>query len=245
MSHHDPLYTDPSLVDFYDAENGWTADLALCATMADDAASVLDLGCGTGTFLTGIAAPVRIGVDPARAMLEAARARPGAGAVRWIEADARHVRLDRRFDLIVMTGHAFQVFLTPDDQRAALATIAHHLAPGGRFVFDTRNPLCREWQDWQPHNSRRTVEHPRHGCVTSWNTADHDPATGIVTYGTFYRLADGRTLSADSRIRFTPRDELGRLIEEAGLVVERWLGDWSGGPIADDAPEIIPIGRRA
>jgi len=245
MPQDDPLYTDAALVAFYDVENGWADDLAYCAGLARDARSVLDLGCGTGAFLAGIGAPERVGVDPATAMLDTARRRPGGAGVAWVEADARHVDIGRAFDLIVLTGHAFQVFLTEADQRAVLATIARHLGPEGRFIFDSRNPTCREWEEWQNHNSRRVVEHPRHGRVTAWNTADHDPATGIVTYETFYRLADGRELSAASRIRFTPRDELARLIAGAGLVVDNWLGDWSGRPFDAAAPEIIPIGRLA
>ncbi|GAB4065834.1 class I SAM-dependent methyltransferase [Ancylobacter sonchi] len=243
--HHDPLYTDAALVAFYDAENEGGADVAFCTELARGVGSVLDLGCGTGAFLVGLEAPRRAGVDPAAAMLDIARARPGGAAVQWVEADARLLDLGQRFDLVVMTGHAFQVFLTEDDRHAALATIARHLAPGGRFVFDSRNPACREWEEWQPHNSRRGVAHPRHGEVEAWNGAVHDPATGIVTYETVYRLPDGRELTATSRIAFPPRDELARLIAGAGLVVERWLGDWNGGPLADDAPEFIPIGRLA
>ncbi|GLK86399.1 class I SAM-dependent methyltransferase [Ancylobacter defluvii] len=243
MPHDDPLYTDAALVTFYDAENEGGADVDFCTALARGGGSVLDLGCGTGSFLAGLDVPRRVGVDPAAAMLDIARARPGGADVEWIEADARRLDLGRRFDLVVMTGHAFQVFLGEDDQRAALATIARHLAPGGRFIFDSRNPACREWEEWQPHNSRRRVSHPRHGEVEAWNSAVHDAATGIVTYETFYRLADGRELTAASRIRFTPRDELARLIADAGLTVERWLGDWSGGPLDDRAPEIIPLGR--
>ncbi|MDR6951909.1 SAM-dependent methyltransferase [Ancylobacter sp. 3268] len=243
MSHDDPLYTDAALVAFYDAENQGGADMAFCTKLARGVGSVLDLGCGTGSFLAGLDAPQRVGVDPAAAMLDIARARPGGTDVEWIETDARRLDLGRRFELVVMTGHAFQVFLGEDDQRAALATIARHLAPGGRFIFDSRNPAGREWEEWQPHNSRRRVVHPRHGEVEAWNSAVHDAATGIVTYDTFYRLGDGRELAAASRIRFTPRDELARLIAGAGLAVERWFGDWSGRPFDEDAPEIIPLGR--
>lgn len=238
----DALYADPALVAFYDPDNGWGDDLDACAALARDARSVLDLGCGTGAFLAAIDVPERVGVDPARAMLQVARGRPGGAGATWIEGDARTLRLGRRFDLVVMTGHAFQALLTPDDQRAALATIAAHLGPGGRFVFDTRNPRCREWEEWQPHGSRRRLTHPGHGPVEAWNAATHDPATGIVTYETHYRLADGTVLSASSRIRFTARAELAGMIDEAGLAVDRWLGDWRGAPFSEESKEIIPLG---
>jgi hypothetical protein len=83
--------------------------------------------------------------------------------------DARTVRLNRRFDLVLLTGHAFQVFLTPDDQAAALTTIATHLAPNGRFIFDSRNPAAEAWKRWTPDQSQRVIEHSRVGRVAAWN----------------------------------------------------------------------------
>ena len=245
----DRLYHDPALADFYDLENGWdrSPDFAFCRALAEGAASVLDLGCGTGELALALAAGRHVaGVDPAPAMLEIARAKPGARGVEFIEGDARTLRLDCRFDLVVLTGHAFQVFLTAEDRRAALATIAAHLAPGGRFVFDSRNPACREWEEWGPEASLRRLDHPRFGAVRAWNDAAHDPATGIVTYETHYEIpATGRRLSAVSRIAFPEKAELEAPIADAGLRVERWLGDWLGGDFRPDAPEMIPLGTLA
>jgi SAM-dependent methyltransferase len=241
----DRLYDDPAMVHFYDLENGWGPDLESCAGLAEEVLSILDLGCGTGVFLARMASTCNaVGVDPAAAMLEIARNRPGGAGVNWIHADARGLDLGRRFGLVVLTGHAFQVFLTEADQRAVLATIARHLAPHGRFVFDSRNPAVEEWREWMPGISRRTLRHPDLGQVEAWNDAAHDPMTGIVTYRTFYRIAaTGRILSAASRLRFTPRARLSELLDEAGLAVEDWLGGWDGRPCTPDAPEIIPIGR--
>lgn len=245
----DRLYHDPDLADFYDLENGWerAPDFDNCQTLAEGAQSVLDLGCGTGELAVALSAGRTVaGVDPAPAMLAIARAKPGAAAVDFVEGDARTLRLGRRFDLVLLTGHAFQVFLTTEDRRAALATIAAHLAPDGRFIFDSRNPACREWEEWGPDESQRLVEHPRFGTVSAWNDVAHDPATGIVTYGTHYEIrATGERLSAASRIAFPPKEELEALIAEAGLRVDRWLGDWHGNDWQPGAKELIPLGRLA
>ncbi|MCF3638485.1 class I SAM-dependent methyltransferase [Rhizobium sp. TRM95111] len=247
MPADDRLYDDPALAAFYDLENGWADDLAYVGGLAKDAASVLDLGCGTGALAAALAGAGRrvAGVDPAAAMLAIARARPGAAGVRFVEGDARTVRLGETFDLVALTGHAFQVFLSDRDMAAVLATIAAHLVPHGRFVLDMRNPAAEAWRAWTPGLSERQVEHPDLGPVTAWNDTVYDPASGIATYETHYRPADGRTLSASSRIRFIGRERLAALIGEAGLAVETWLGDWRGAPFRPDAREIIPLGHLA
>jgi SAM-dependent methyltransferase len=247
MTSDDPLYRDPSLAEFYDIANEKRDDFDFCDTLAKDARSVLDLGCGTGLYAASLADSRRVtGVDPAAAMLDIARKRPGGEKAQWVQADARHVRLGETFDLIVLTGHAFQVFLTDDDMRATLLTIAAHLAPGGRFIFDTRNPSREEWREWTPDVSRWVIAHPTYGPVTQWNDVSFDAGTGIVTYQTFYEIAStGKTLSADSQIRFIGQERLAQLIGEADLAVDQWLGDWKGAPFTPSSKEIIPIGRLA
>ena len=239
----DPLYDNPDLVSFYDLENGWGADFDFCARLAAEARSVLDLGCGTGELAATLAERCEVtGVDPAAAMLDVARRRPGGDRVDWVEADARGVRLGRRFDLVLLTGHAFQVFLTPEDQAAVLRTIALHLGPRGRFVFDSRNPVAEAWLSWTPEQTRHRLAHPTLGEVETWYDATHDAASGIVTYQTHYHIADGRQLAATSRIKFTAKEELEELIRDAGLHATRWLGDWQGGAWTPTARQIIPLG---
>lgn len=241
----DRLYSDEDLAQFYDYDNEWGEDLTYCARLAEDAASVLDLGCGTGIFLSRLTPrDGLVGVDPAHGMLEMARRREGTAHIEWIAGDARHVRLERRFDLVVMTGHAFQVFLTEADRRAVIATIAAHLVPGGRFVFDTRDPADDDWRSWTPEETLRSFAHPDHGRVEAWNDVSCDEASGVVTYETHYRLpGNGQHFWAASKIAFPAREELAAALEEAGLVVDQWLGDWRGNAHGDGSPDIIPLGR--
>ncbi|WP_327326533.1 class I SAM-dependent methyltransferase [Ensifer adhaerens] len=243
----DKLYNDPDLVAFYDIENGWTADSQYLMTMAEGRNSILDLGCGTGMLTTALAETGKrvVGIDPAAAMLDVARQRPGGDRVRWVEGDGRTIRLGETFDMVLLSGHAFQVFLTRQDQLAALRTIAAHLSPEGRFIFDSRNPVVEEWREWTPEESERDIVHPALGQLLAWNDVSHDPETGVVEYGTFYRAtSDGRLYEARSKIAFPPYRDLVAMINEAGLVVETWLGGWDGRPFEASAPEIIPIGRR-
>lgn len=241
----DRLYSDPDLVQFYDIENEGGDDFNYCLGFAGNARSVLDLGCGTGQLAAALGDGRSVtGVDPASPMLDVGRGRPGGDKVDWVEGDARTVRLGRRFDLVLLTGHAFQVFLTANDQASVLRTIAIHLAPGGRFIFDTRNPAVAEWREWTPQRSERKVAHPSLGTVKAWNDVEHDAATGVVTYSTFYEIpGGGSVLGAESKIAFPAKEDLAGMLDEAGLLVEQWLGSWQGEPYVANSPEVIPIGR--
>lgn len=242
----DKLYTDPELVQFYDIENEESSDLGFLLRLADNADTILDLGCGTGKLAATLAASTGkrvFGVDPAEPMLDVARQRAGGAHVTWINGDARCIELSERFDLVILSGHAFQVFLTREDQLAVLQTIAKHLAPSGCFIFDSRNPLVEEWQEWTPAESRRLIHHPVFGKIVAWNDVTQDPSTGIVEYGTYYRLsANGQLYSARSSIAFPSREQLASLIVEAGLAVKSWFGDWQGNSYAPSSSEIIPLG---
>jgi SAM-dependent methyltransferase len=110
MSDH---YNQPELADLYDDENVWdaSADYYLDLARRLGAKTLLDLGCGTGTVTRGIVAAIgcsAVGLDPAAPMLAVARRKTKAEPIDWIEGDARTARLGRVFDLIIMTGHAFQ-----------------------------------------------------------------------------------------------------------------------------------------
>src|SRR5690606_32165052 len=126
-------------------------DLDVYEAMVDEfgAGTVLDVGCGTGTFSCRLAdrGLAVIGVDPAGASLEVARTKPGADRVRWIHGDATTLP-PVQVDLAIMTGNVAQVFLTDADWSATLRGIRQATRPGGRLVFETRDPARRAWESW-------------------------------------------------------------------------------------------------
>ena len=86
---HHGEFRDARLVAVYDADFPWSVpdDFFVSVVQEAPAARVLDLGCGTGRFTLGLAAAgyAVTGVDPARASLDAARRKRGAGEVTWLE----------------------------------------------------------------------------------------------------------------------------------------------------------------
>ena len=186
-----------------------------------------------------------VGAEPAAGMLGVARARPGAEAVTWLQSDGQGLNLTRRFDLVYMTGHAFQALLS-DEAAVALLAAARHLAPEGRFAFETRNPARRAWLSWTPDQTREVVQTTAQGRVEAFYDAAAEADTDIVRIAQHCRFLDrGFERIGRSRIRFIDRDHLAGLLVRAGLAPLTWYGDWDRGPCTPGSKEIIAVTRRA
>lgn len=206
--------------------------------------AILDMGCGTGRLACDLAALGHqvTGADPAVAMLGIARRRPGGDKVHWLESAAGSLSLATRFDLIIMTGHAFQKLLTDAEVEAALRAFARHLKPEGRLAFETRNPARREWEKWIPALSRETVTLPDGSRVDVHN--DISSAAGeLVTYETHVSFGpDDKVVGADT-LRFMSAAELAQQLKEAGFARQTWYGNWDRSPVGPESPELIVIAQ--
>ena len=236
-------YAHPRLAATYDIANPPTGDYDFYVKLAGDKPlTILDMGSGTGRLSLKLAARGHrvTGADPAPGMMLAARAKPGAEAVTWVAGDAANLALATRFDLIVMTGHVFQVFLEDAEIVGALSNLRRHLAPGGRIAFETRNPAVREWETWTPELTREQIVVPDIGPVTV-----HYDMTGaddrFVHFETHYDFGGGDIVVAPTTLRLMDQPTLARLLDESGLQPQRWFGDWDGSAITSTSPEIIVV----
>jgi SAM-dependent methyltransferase len=242
----DEVFEDSLFASLYDHFNGWdVCDEFYLSLARERGGRVLDLGCGTGLLACRIAEEglAVTGVDPAEGMLRVARARAGGERLSWVKAEGQSLRLPQRFDLIYMTGHAFQALLTDDDAVALLRAAHDHLAEDGRLAFETRNPASKAWLSWTP-DKRRKATTAEHGEVEEFYETTADPTTGIVGLAAHYRFASGRTIVGRSRIRFIELDHLKRLLAMANLTPVAWHGDWDRSPLNAASREFIVVAKR-
>ena len=237
----DAIFADPRLADIYDDVDADRRDLVHYVAMVEELAarSVLDVGCGTGTFaslLAGKGLDV-IGVDPAVASLNVARRKPAGDRVRWVLGDAGAVG-PISVDLATMTGNVAQVFLTDDEWRTNLAAIRGVLRASGRLAFEVRDPARRGWEEWTRARSHALVKTAAAGVVETWVEL-----TGVVlplvSFRHTYRFDDGSHLTSDTTLRFRERDEIVASLGQAGFLVDD-IRD------APDRPgkEIVFVARR-
>ena len=219
-------YHNAKIAALYDLANPLEADGKFYLSLAGKRARrVLDLGCGTGTLCCALAKLGHkvTGIDPAAAMLAVARSKPGSDQIEWVESSAQTYRSDQRFDLILMTGHAFQLLLSDSDTLAVLETMRHHLTGDGRVAFESRNPLIDWAGEW---NARcRTFcggEIKETLKITAVNG-------NLVSFETSQQLSK-TTLTTSSTLRFPSHEHIHSLIDRSGLTVKNTFGDWNGSP---------------
>ncbi|QHT55079.1 class I SAM-dependent methyltransferase [Cellulomonas sp. H30R-01] len=217
----DAAFTDPRLAALYDPLDPDRSDLDVYAALVDElgARTVLDVGCGTGTFAVLLArrGVDVVGVDPAAASLDVARAKPDADRVRWVHGDATTLP-PLAVDLAVMTGNVAQVLVADDDWAATLRGLHAAVRPGGHLVLETRVPAREAWRDWVRERTWSRDDVPGVGVVETW-TDLLDVSPGLVTFRSTYAFADGTVLASDSTLRFREHDEVAGSLADAGLTV--------------------------
>jgi SAM-dependent methyltransferase len=219
----DEGFTHPRLAAIYDALDPDRGDLDAYVRMVEEfgARQVLDVGCGTGVFallLAGRGVEV-VGVDPALASLDVARGKPGSERVRWLHGDASALP-PLSVDLVTMTANVAQQIVGADAWRETLRGAYAALRPGGRLVFETRDPARRAWEEWNREASYAVTDVPGAGVVESWVEVTCVEGPLVTFRWTYVFASDGRTLTSDSTLRFRGRAEVEAELGVRGFVVE-------------------------
>jgi SAM-dependent methyltransferase len=199
---------------------------------------ILELGVGGGHNLSHLTAHFEaVAVDISERMLEhSRRLNPD---VEHIPGDMRSIRLDRKFDAVLIHD-AISYMLTEEDLRATFATAAAHLHPGD--VFITGPDYYREtFRD--PHIDRctRTAGDTTLTYVEYvWDPDPDDTTTEtIMTY--FIREHSGLRIEHDRHITgLFPISTWERLISEAGFAFEKRTFSLKG----DNAEYILLTGVK-
>lgn len=216
---------------------------------------VLEVGCGTGRVLLPTArSGVNItGLDGSLEMLARCRTHLAEESaetqsrVTLHQGDATAFDLHEKFALITAPFRVLQMLTTIDEQLGLVGSVARHLAPGGRFVFDVYNPrydlLLQDRTQEQEEvpttvlpdgrTLRRTVRVPRVRMTDQVNELE-----------LFYYVADREGATPKRYVhafemRWFLRAELVHLLARVGLMVTNVWGDFDRSAYADASRELI------
>lgn len=217
----DATFADPRQARLYDHfDDSDRRDLDPYLAIVDElgAQRVLDVGCGTGCLAVRLAerGVSVVGVDPARASLDVARAKPSADRVTWIHGDATAlVGAVSEMDVAVMTGNVAQVFVTDEDWDATLRAVRHCLRAGGWFVFETRRSEVRDWESWTSPPTPVVLPDGRTAVQSCTVT---EVALPLLTFEGSTVIED-EVLWSTSTLRFRERAEIEADLDRCGFEV--------------------------
>ncbi len=234
-------YDDELLAAIYDDDNRDGPDHDYFRALADEvsASCITDLGCGTGILTVTLAKKGRrvTGFDPAATMLSRAASRPGGDQVEWRLGTSELIDRDAD-DLIIMSGNV-AMHIIDEAWTATLLDIAQGLKPGGRLVFETRNPLNEPWKAWGGLAEARETSV---GTLRQTESVSDPDSDGLVTMTTSHEFIDAeRTIETTLRLRFRSAETLRRDLHSAGLRIENLWSEWSRTPFSGSAEERLII----
>jgi len=206
-------------------------------------ATVVDLGCGTGTIAIPLAqAGIHVtGIDLSEDMLAVARHKEAAvrselrvpGALRWLRADMREWSLPEPVDAAVSLCDCINYLPTEDDVLRAFRRAYEGLRPGGSFLFDAHH---RNRLDMYAENEPFCLDDDEVSYI--WY-CDLDEDADTVTHRLTFFLPDGDGRYA--RVKETHRQrayserKLRELLAEAGFADVETYADFTFDPVDDDA----------
>ena len=141
----DPVegFSDPAVVATYAAAPVLQgAEEYLFARHVADGSAVLDLGVGAGrtTFYLQPRASHYVGLDYAKPMVDAARARFPEADLRHMDAADLSVFADNEFDVVVFSFNGLGYVLPDAARMRCLAECRRVLKASGVFIFSLHNP---------------------------------------------------------------------------------------------------------
>ena len=152
ISYNELAWTEDFLADPADYRDEVNVYIELInSTAVTPVNTVLHLGCGAGGFDVYFKKHYTVsGVDISTGMLD--KAKVTNPEVEYIEGDMRSVRLNRKFDCVVIPD-SIDYMLTLDDLNQAIQTAALHLNPGGVLLI-----VCKPEETFHNNNFAYTGE---------------------------------------------------------------------------------------
>jgi ubiquinone/menaquinone biosynthesis C-methylase UbiE len=219
----DKIFSDPDLVQIYDAFDGGRDDLTHYLNIAKEfkAKTVLDIGCGTGCFALLLAQNGLkvIGVDPALESIKFAQQKPLADKVQWLHGDSSILSDALNADIAFMTGNVAQVFLSDEEWLANLRDIKRAFKNNGTLVFEARKPHKKAWESWVKDKTLQTLDCGEIGAVTGWTQLDKVDGEYISFTHSYEFHKTGAVYKSHSTLRFRDKETIEDSLNVAGYDV--------------------------
>jgi SAM-dependent methyltransferase len=240
-----------------------TGDAVVALARLAGPGPVLELGCGTGRLglpLVELGLEVT-GIDASEAMLAQLAAKPGADRLEAHRGDMARFDLGaHRFALVFAAFNTLFNLGSAEEQSTCFASVARHLAPGGRFAVECfvppeppEVPGPAEGDDGPgvsgsgPGGGAATNDAIELRALAADRVvllvSRQDPAAQTIS-GQHVELTDAGVRLRPWHLRYASVAELDAYASAVGLVVEHRWADWAGAGF-DGAGQHVTVYRAA
>lgn len=199
------ITNDGSMVEIYRRVSA-RAEIDLIAAQLEPASSVLDLGAGVGRIAEPLAQMGHhvTAVDDSADMLAHVR------GCRVVQSRIEDLRLSERFDVVLLVSSLIN-YPGTDFRTSLLATVAHHLKPGGKAILQWRSSAWfAQWPAGTYHRSDGAMRQTMTIFANDGNTVA----------GEFTIEYDGGSMTQPFEAHRLPGDELRALLDSVGMQLD-------------------------
>ncbi|MCM3388312.1 class I SAM-dependent methyltransferase [Ureibacillus chungkukjangi] len=215
----------------YDQVNRWAKDdeffMALLKKL--NVKKIADLGCGTGRLTKHFAKAGYhiIAIDPNEEAIAYAKNKEYPGEVTWIVGDSSNLQANE-FDAVIMTANVAQVFLTDESWQQVILDVYGALEPGGHFIFDTRNPAAKVWEEWEKDKTPDFATDQASGeSLEIWTEYEGFVDDIYTFYETVKKVHTGEVVIREKmQLKFRTQETIYESLQKVGFSQIKVYGDW-------------------
>lgn len=212
---------------------------------------VLELGCGTGRIMLGLAkAGFDVaGIDKSKELLAVLKKKALKDGMnpQIKEADMRSFSVDRMFRTVIIPFSSFQHLLNTKDQEACLKTVKKHLLQEGNLIIDVFNP-----DESRPENimcHQKTIKDSSGRIISKFHTQTFNKTLQHTNSIFFIDITEKtgtlKRITTDFTLKYHFYRDLKKLLESCGFRVVETYGDYSQTRFSEkDSPRMIVVARR-
>ncbi|MDP2571398.1 class I SAM-dependent methyltransferase [Vibrio penaeicida] len=235
----------------YDAQYGhlYSAEISFLQELAQQKnfKSLLDVCCGTGIVTIPVSADLTrcVGIDFSLPMINHANSKSqGLLNVDFLDMDATAFDLGKTFDLVSMTGNAFQAFISDEDLLSVLSNIRQHMDHNSLFVFDTRLrgltslEMTNSYEHWDSYISSTGLEVQVYG---KGKQHEHIANTILLDIRREYQNSD--QYDSQIELKYRSLSEIREHLARCNLELVELYSNWERSPFENSSKSIVGVVR--
>ncbi|MDV6250520.1 class I SAM-dependent methyltransferase [Vibrio sp. EA2] len=235
----------------YDAQygNSYAGEISFFQDLISHqkALSLLDVCCGTGLVTIPLSRKLShvVGIDFSGSMIDFAKYKSSnISDIAFYEMDAADFNLETVFDLIVMTGNAFQAFISDADFSSMLNNINSHMHAESLFVFDSRLPCSEHFETTSSHEHWSSYKSPTGENVDVYGLdSRHPQLNNTMLHHVRREYENGEQYHSYIELKYRSIDEIVKGLERNGLQLVEYYADWKKTPLTETSTSFVGVVR--